>query len=216
MDYQIQAGQTSRRIAVFIADASAGDGSGLTGLVYNTSGLTCYYWREDQGDAAATSVTLATATRGTFTSGGFKEKDSTNQPGMYEFGIPDAALASGASWVVFLFKGASGMVTTLVTVRLTGYNPEKAFPLTKGTALSAFTFPMVDSSGIGVTGLTITATRSIDGAAFASCTNSASEISGGWYKINLSSTDLNGSVIALKFTATGAVMQTYTFVMQQT
>jgi hypothetical protein len=52
--------------------------------------------------------------------------------------------------------------------------------------------------------LTVTATRSIDGAAFGACANSASEIGNGWYKINLAAADLNGAVIILRFTATGA------------
>lgn len=76
----------------------------------------------------------------------------------------------------------------------------------KNTALSNFEFLMVDSTDhvTGKTGLTITAERSIDGAAFAACANAAVEVSAGIYKINLATTDLNGDVITLKFTATGA------------
>lgn len=76
----------------------------------------------------------------------------------------------------------------------------------KNTALAGFTFMMIDSSDdiSGKTGLTITAQRSIDGGAFASCANSASEISNGLYKIDLAAADLNGNVITLRFTASGA------------
>jgi len=76
----------------------------------------------------------------------------------------------------------------------------------KNTALSNFAFLMVDSTDhiSAKTGLTITATRSIDGAAFAACANSASEISNGIYKINLANTDLNGDMIVLRFTGSGA------------
>ena len=79
-------------------------------------------------------------------------------------------------------------------------------PVKKNTALSNFAFLMIDSTDdiAGKTGLTVTATRSIDGGAFASCTNSVTEVSNGVYKINLSAADLNGDVIILKFTATGA------------
>lgn len=71
----------------------------------------------------------------------------------------------------------------------------------KNTALSNFMFLMVDSTDhiTPKTGLTITATRSIDGAAFAACANAAVEVANGMYKINLAATDLNGDVIALKF-----------------
>lgn len=71
-------------------------------------------------------------------------------------------------------------------------------------ALAAFMFIMTDSSGNAVLSATVSATRSIDGGAFAACANSVSEIGNGWYKINLAQADMNGTVIALRFTATGA------------
>lgn len=101
---------TSQRIPVFIRDSESPNGAGLTGLAWNTSGLLWTYWREDQGNAGGTAVTLASATRGTFTSGGFKEKDSSLLPGWYELGIPNAAVATGSAWVRMQLRGASGMV----------------------------------------------------------------------------------------------------------
>lgn len=82
----------------------------------------------------------------------------------------------------------------------------------KNTALSNFTFVMYDSTDhvTPKTGLTLTSTRSIDGAAFGACANAASEVANGVYKINLSAADLNGDVITLKFTATGADQTTIT------
>jgi len=76
----------------------------------------------------------------------------------------------------------------------------------KNAALNNFEFLMVDSADhiTPKTGLTIASTRSIDGAAFASTTNTATEISGGWYKINLSADDLNGDVISFVFGSSGA------------
>ncbi len=56
----------------------------------------------------------------------------------------------------------------------------------------------------GATGLTVTATRSIDGGAFGACTNSPTEIGSGFYKINLSASDMNGTEVILVFTASGA------------
>jgi hypothetical protein len=78
--------------------------------------------------------------------------------------------------------------------------------LTKNTAFSAFMFKMVDATDhvTAETGLTITATRSLDGAAFASCANSATEVSGGWYKIDLAAGDVNGNMVVLRFAGTGA------------
>lgn len=84
----------------------------------------------------------------------------------------------------------------------------------KNTALSNFEFPMYDSSGVPTAGLTVTATRSIDGGAFAACSNAAAGVSNGMYKINLSAADLNGGVITFKMTATGASPTLFTVVTQ--
>jgi hypothetical protein len=76
----------------------------------------------------------------------------------------------------------------------------------KNTALNNFEFVMYDSTDhiTGKIGLTVTATRSIDGAAFGACANAVSEVANGVYKINLAAADLNGDVITLRFTAVGA------------
>lgn len=76
----------------------------------------------------------------------------------------------------------------------------------KNTALSNFSFLMVDSTDhvSPEIGLTVTATRSLDGAAFAACANAVAELSNGIYKINLAAADLNGDVVVLRFVATGS------------
>lgn len=76
----------------------------------------------------------------------------------------------------------------------------------KNTAVNNFTFLMIDSTDhvTPITGETVTAERSIDGAAFGACTNSVSEISDGMYKINFSAADMNGDIVAFKFTASGS------------
>jgi hypothetical protein len=76
----------------------------------------------------------------------------------------------------------------------------------KNTALNNFEFFMADSADhvTGKTGLTVTGTVSIDGAAFTALTNSVTEVANGIYKIDLAAADLNGTFLTLKFTATGA------------
>lgn len=73
--------------------------------------------------------------------------------------------------------------------------------ISKNTALANFEFLMVLTSDhvTPATGKTVTATRSIDGAAFGACANAVSEVGSGIYKINLAAADLNGDVITLKF-----------------
>ncbi len=76
----------------------------------------------------------------------------------------------------------------------------------KNTALANFEWFMRDSTDhvSGKTGLTVVEEVSIDGAAFAALTNTFAEVANGIYKINLAAADLNGDVITLKFTGTGA------------
>jgi hypothetical protein len=117
MKLKIKEGTTSKLVKIFVQDSSATDGSGLTGLVYNTASLTAYYLPE--GDASATAITLATATVGTYTSGGFKEVDSTNMPGVYELGLPDAVIdATSEGSVIVMLKGAANMAPVLLEVEL--------------------------------------------------------------------------------------------------
>lgn len=88
--------------------------------------------------------------------------------------------------------------------------------IAKNTALTNFEFFMVDSTDnkTGKTGLSVTAQRSIDGAAFGACANSASEVSSGVYKIDLDASDLNGDVVTLRFTAGGANERVLTLITQ--
>lgn len=90
--------------------------------------------------------------------------------------------------------------------------------ITKNVALANFPFLMVLASdhATGATGLTVTATRSIDGAAFAACANAVVEVANGMYKIDLAATDLNGNTITLKFTAATADTRFITIVTQPT
>lgn len=80
--------------------------------------------------------------------------------------------------------------------------------LKKNTAITGFTFPMKDSSGDLVPGLSdITFQISLDGISYSTITNNGSiaEIgSTGTYQVNLTAGDLNGDVAALKLTSASA------------
>lgn len=208
MKLLIKKGTTSKLARIFIQDSSLTTGAGLTGLVYNSASLTAYYIKE--GEASATAISLVTMTVGTWVSGGFKEVDATNLPGIYEIGIPDACL-TGTDSVLIMLKGATDMAPVLLEIQMDdlfdNITEIKAktdnLPngVKKNTALANFMFLMVlaSDSKTAATGLTITAERSIDGAAFGACANPVTEISDGLYKINLDASDLNGDTIVLKF-----------------
>ena len=98
--------------------------------------------------------------------------------------------------------------------KTTGVFRVRRLGITKNVALTNFEFLMVSSSDhlTPTASLTITATISQDGGAFASCTNSVAEVSNGIYKINLTQTEMNADIITLKFTATGADQRTVTII----
>lgn len=195
-----RAGSTSEIWQIFIADSSSTTGAGLTGLVFNSASLTAYYHRDT--DTTATAISLVTMTVGTFTSSGFKEIDATNMPGWYQFCPPNAALATGAKSCGFHLKGATNMTPLPIEVDLF---TQTTTGIAKGVALSGFTFLMTDTTNHAPkTGVTVTATRSLDGAAFAACANSATEIGNGIYTINLAAADLNGNTVMLRFTGSNA------------
>jgi hypothetical protein len=98
----------SVKFRVKLMDSSKTDGSGLTGLAYNSSGLiisTIQNIRGANGEASATIYTAAASNIETITTLGtyaaptsnkcrFKEVDATNHPGVYEIQLADARLSA--------------------------------------------------------------------------------------------------------------------------
>lgn len=124
----IVGGATSQSVNVFVQNSSSTVGAGLTGLVFNSSSLTAYYTFTG-ANCTATAITLATlaAVNSAYSSGGFKEIDATNMPGLYRLDIPNAALAaaSGQS-VTIMLKGATNMAPVVLDIELTGWNNQDA------------------------------------------------------------------------------------------
>jgi hypothetical protein len=224
----IKKGSTDRSVTVRIVDST--DGTPETGVVFNTSGIDLWYRRELAAKTSITEATLAALTTA-HTDGGFLHIGD----GYYRLDLPDAAFASGATYVEF-GGTVTGMVVIGGRVKLVDYDPEDtvrmgltALPnaaagangglptadannsvkiqtvMKKNQALNAFGFLMTDSTNHNpATGKTVTATRSIDGAAFGAGTiGSVTEVSNGMYKVDLGAGDRNGNVVTYRFTATG-------------
>lgn len=117
MKHVITGGATDQSVMVFVADSSSPVGAGLTGLVYNSSGLTAYYARTR---GTATAITLATlaAADSAHSDGGFKEIDPTNMPGVYRLDLPDAVVADGVLSAVVMLKGAASMAPVTLEIQL--------------------------------------------------------------------------------------------------
>lgn len=134
----------------------------------------------------------------------------------------DFNFTTAGTWTGIFFEG--GVAKTLGVFRVKELGLEATLTAIKGktdllpsgiaknVALANFEFLMVLSSDhISVaTGKTITSQISKDGGAFASMTNSASEVGSGVYKINLTQAEMNADVIVLKFTGTGCDQRTIT------
>jgi len=121
MPFKAIAGETNRIIRVFIQDDSSL--SGLTGLVYNSSGLALNYTKE--GDSSETTINLVTATEGTYTSSGFVELNSSTLPGVYEIGLPSAVLST-AGTVDLMLQGATDMAPCPIKIEVRGI--EELYP----------------------------------------------------------------------------------------
>lgn len=106
--------------------------------------------------------------------------------------------------------GSAASVTAGVIVTTnndkTGYSLTNPAGMKKNTALAAVTVEMRNATtGLLMTGLTVTAQRKIDSGSFAACANAIAEVgTTGIYVIDLAASDLNGDWITFKFTATGA------------
>jgi hypothetical protein len=79
-------------------------GARKTGLV--AANVDCSYTRDGGLRVAITDSDLG-AVDAAWSSGGFKEVDATNCPGLYRFDVPNAAFAYGAQEVLVTIKGAA-------------------------------------------------------------------------------------------------------------
>jgi hypothetical protein len=185
----------------------AASGLGATGKV--ASDLTASYWRQG---GARVGITLAdlSAITDAWASGGLKEVDATNQPGVYRLDLPDLAVVTGADWVVVSVVGAS------LFPWHERWNLETRRSLRRKRPFTAYSFQMRQAAnpGLPATGLTVAGQRSLNGGAFGNLANAVAEIGSGWYKVDLADTDTDGDVVALKFTATGALDLGVTHVLE--
>lgn len=120
----VLAGTTSHSVNIFIQDSSSTVGAGLSGLVFNTSGLVASYTFTG-ANATRVAITLATlaAVNSAFSSGGFKEIDATNMKGGYRLDVPNAALAAASGQTVtFELHGATNMAPCWFEIELTATN----------------------------------------------------------------------------------------------
>lgn len=186
----VQLSNTSRTEYIWIQDSSSTTGAGLTGLLYNSAGLTAYYVTER---GSATSITLATLASATaaWSSGGFIAVDGTTMPGLYRFDVPNAVFATADKSVVLL-KGATNMAPVVLEYQIVAFNPDDAVRL----GLTAIPNVAQGSSGALPTGnasgqVTVvgTATGAITSSSFAAGAIDAASIATGAVDADALATD---------------------------
>lgn len=116
MKRAIHGGATSKTCEIVIQNTSSTTGAGLTGLTASSSGLQWYYHRE--GASSAVGVPIVSGVLGTWSSGGFCEVNSSGMQGHYEIGLPNAAIASGATYVTMQLSGATNMPPVPIEIQL--------------------------------------------------------------------------------------------------
>lgn len=203
---ELQAGATSKILQFILRDPS---GALMTGV---TSDMVTYTYARN-GDLARSYGDCVTASVDTFTSGGFVEVDATYYPGLYQFGVPNNAIATGSPLCKVTLRPKSSVTwpfTPVVeNIALKVYDVYSAvrttYPMIRNSSGAYIPFEMFDTSGARAPGKTISAYRSIDGAStWTAATGTVTEVgSEGAYWFLPSAADLNGSGVMFKFTATG-------------
>jgi hypothetical protein len=123
------AGTTSQIVNVFAQDTTLQTGAGKTGLT--NASFACYYKRNLGASSVAVTLDASSGViLGTYepviaSHGAIKEIDSANMPGLYEFQIPNNALASGADNVTLMLTG-TGIRVAPIDIELTGWNNQDA------------------------------------------------------------------------------------------
>lgn len=137
MSYVITFDRNSNCLMVFLGDGSKVDGSGKTGLTYETSGLiiatradneaavTAYKQADGNIESISTLGTFAAPSSGKCR---FKEVDATNMPGVYEIQLADARLSVASARDLVIMVSGGGVVPTPMHVPLLAYDLYSAAP----------------------------------------------------------------------------------------
>jgi hypothetical protein len=134
-DTTFAAGSTSKIVTVEAITISTG--LPYTAGAFNTATISATYTRLG---STPTTITLVTATAGTYTSSGFVHRGK----GVYEIGAPTAALAAGADAVEFAVDGIADVLFRGCRVELTASDP-RAAALTDSSIANAVVEAEIDA-----------------------------------------------------------------------
>lgn len=120
MSHVFRRGTTSRSLLVEAREVARHQAP-ATGLSPLTPGASAAFLRE--GASGVERFALVAGSLGAYGPGGFVEVDRELMPGIYQLGVPDAALAPGAESVVLLLTFPGARIDP-IDVILVAYDPQ--------------------------------------------------------------------------------------------
>ncbi len=165
-------GSTDATVDVMLLQDSGATSPGepLTGLAFNTSGLTCYF--REGATGTSTQLTLATQTvGGAHSDGGFVEIDATNMPGMYRLDLSDTIVSGTNDKATIVVQGAADLAPHFINLVLTDFDLQSA-----NVTVGSINANVIDANAIAGNAITAAkiATDAIDNDALAA--NAITEI----------------------------------------
>lgn len=110
-------------VNVFIRDNSVTTGAGLTGLAWNSAGLTAGYILGPRVNPTALAL-VTTLVTGPWVSGGFVQLNAVTAPGWYRLDLPDVIFQTPARQAVnftnVLLFGAVNMEPVSIEIQIQG------------------------------------------------------------------------------------------------
>jgi hypothetical protein len=167
-------GAVDQTVDIFIQNSASTTGAGLTGLVFNSAGLTCYYRKQPTGTATVVSLVTQTV-GGAHADGGFVEIDATNMPGLYRLDLPDAVFST-ENTVSIMLKGATNMAPLPMELMVGNNDVRLASVVTHGGSIANIGTGAITSASFaaGAINAAAIATNAIDADALA--TDAVNEI----------------------------------------
>lgn len=141
----ITKGSSSFSVIVNLLQDNSGTNPGdpLTGLVYNSTNLVCYY--KSGGTGTVTQLTLATQTSsGAFSLGGFAQLSSSNMPGAYRLDLSTTLFSSGDDFGQVMLSGYADLAAHAVHVKFLNLDIYQSF----SDALSTYGVSTISSTDV--------------------------------------------------------------------
>ena len=129
-----QVGTVGELVPIFVQDATVTTGAGLANLTI--SSFSSYYYRSDM--TSTSSVTLvSTGALGTWSSGQFRQINSTFMQGWYQFCLPNGMFVNGSTCAVHMY-GHPSMAPVVFEIDIQRFNNQSAVVDANPVGVSSF------------------------------------------------------------------------------